>query len=223
MRSLIFFISTAALLLLTYLGYNSVMHAGPLDELEENDARRDIPLSNNAPKNETILIGNKEMVAQLPGSQQFEFTKYDPRSSRAVAALRGETWRKVPDQADRIEVKKPELELLLPSGMVATITAELSQLKIESLSKQKMEPQFGWLEGGVKIRVRRDGEPERGYARPEDGIVIETERLDFNLELGELKTDKRLRAHGDLFDIHGIGLNLVWNRIENKLELLSIN
>ena len=50
MRSLIFFISTAALLLLAYLGYNSVMHAGLVDELGDDDARREIPLSNNAPK-----------------------------------------------------------------------------------------------------------------------------------------------------------------------------
>lgn len=223
MRSLIFFVSTAAMLLLAYSAYNSVMHTGITDVQDEGSSLRDLPAGKESPRNETILISSPEIKAQLPGSQKFEFTKYDPRSNRAVAALRGDTWRKVPDSADRIEVKKPELELLLPSGMVATITAELSQLKIENLAKQKMEPQFGWLEGQVAIRVRRDGEPERGYARPEDGIVIETERLDFNLELGELKTDKRLRAHGDLFDIHGIGLNLVWNRIENKLELLSID
>ncbi|MBI5864135.1 MAG: hypothetical protein HZB38_06475 [Planctomycetes bacterium] len=109
--------------------------------------------------------------------------------------------------------------------MTATITAATSQLKIEDLRRQKMEPQFGWLEGRVSIRVDRDSEEatDSRRARLAEGFTIETERLDFNLEHGELRTALPVRAYGDLFDIHGVGLNLVWNRQENRLDVLTID
>lgn len=223
-RNAILLISSVAVLVLLYMGYQSVMQPGVPDEDETENLRRDLPVSRNDPGAASFGVVTPEMRAGVQGTEKFEWTNYDPRTGRPTAAMRGETWRKLPDTTDRVEVTSPELTLVRPDGLTAVITAARGELKLRDLRRQKFEPQSGRLEGGVRIHVQRETDDDVRTGSPfDDGMTIETDQLHFDLETRELKTDQRIRAVGESFSILGVGLNVVWNQIDNRVDLLSID
>jgi lipopolysaccharide export system protein LptC len=223
-RNAILLISSVAVLVLLYLAYQTVMQPGVADEDEAENLRRDLPVTRNDPSASSFGVVTPEMRAGVQGTEKFEWTNYDPRTGRPTAAMRGETWRKLPNTTDRVEVTSPELTLVRPDGLTALITATRGELKLRDLRRQKFEPQSGRLEGAVRIHVQRETDDEARTGSPfEDGMTIETDQLYFDLETRELKTDQRIRAVGESFSILGVGLNVVWNQIDNRVDLLSID
>lgn len=224
LRNAILFISCVAVLVLLYVGYNSLMHVGPEEDDTSEELRRHLPVSRNNPGSDSFDIATPDLRAGVQSTEQFEWTNYDPRTGQPTAAMRGKTWRKLPNSADRVEVTAPELTLLRPDGLAAVITAARGELKLRDLRRQKFEPQSGMLEGGVRIHVQRDNDQQRRSGSPlDDGMTIETDQLSFDLEARELKTAHGIRASGESFSILGIGLNVIWNQVDNRVDLLSID
>src|SRR4030095_446208 len=56
-----------------------------------------------------------------------------------------------------------------------------------------------------------------------DALTIDVDTLHFNLEAGELKTDRPIHVTTDLFQIHGVGLRRVCSRQANRVETLTID
>ena len=152
------------------------------------------------------------------------FRRYDDQTGRPRDMFLCEDWQPVPGSKNEIRVSAPELAIMLPSGMIATISADEGQITVDRVEQSQMRPKTGWLEGNAKIVVDRETGVDRtpSAERPEDVITIALDRLEFDLEGGELKTDGRVAVSSDDFEIAGSGLNLVWNQADNRIETLTL-
>ncbi|MBU0639864.1 MAG: hypothetical protein KKB50_13430, partial [Planctomycetes bacterium] len=220
-RNIVLLVSSIAILLILFAGY-ALLVRDPVLEPEQRDALlKALPAEVVADPEEVVQIG----PATIPPGGQFEFTVYDERTGRPTDRFRAEEWRPVANSRNEIYVRLPELTILLPSGMLATISADEGQITVDRIQKSRMKPKLGWLRGAARIVIDRATDLDRPPLdqRPADRITVEMERLDFDLELGKLNTDGRLRTYGADFDISGTGLALVWNQVDNRVETLVIS
>lgn len=167
-----------------------------------------------------VQVGSME----VPGGGAIELTTFDPHTGRPRESFRCETYSLVPGSRNEIHVTKPEISLRLPSGMIATISSEIGQIRVDRVDSNRGRPNDGWLEGDARIVIDRETSTDRAPAaeRPHDLIVIESQRLVFDLVGGTLETSGDIRARGREFDIQGTGLRLAWNADENRVEELTI-
>jgi hypothetical protein len=161
---------------------------------------------------------------EVRGSGRIEYTQYDERTGRPIRKVSCYDMRPVPGTKDHMYVDDPELAMLLPSGMIATILADEGELKLDRIESDDLRPQSGWFAGDVRIIIDRETSPERAprSKRPADLIQISTSRLEFDLERGELRTKQLVRVECDDFEIAGSGLDLVWSESKNRVETLTI-
>lgn len=173
------------------------------------------------PTTQPLKIGD---AIEVPAGGKIIFRRFDEKTGRPRDMFACQDWQPVPDARNEIRVTAPELAMLLPSGMIATITADAGQITVDRVEQSQMRPKNGHLAGHVRIVVDRDTAPERtpAAARPEDLITISVDRLEFDLELGELQTNERLTVASEDFEIAGSGLHLIWNQADNRIETLSI-
>lgn len=220
-RNIILAVSTLAVLLLMFAGYTALVGGSAPDERASGGAMSSIPMQTDVDADRKLTFRD---IGIDPG-QKMAYINYDPVTGQPTDYFRVDTWEKVPGTTDEILVTGPELMMLLPSGMTLTISADRGQLKAESASRKRVQPKYGWLEGDARLVIDRgtvQGRPPLSE-RPEDQITIEMDRLDFNLELGELKTFGRLHVSADEFDVAGAGLHMVWNQNDNRIEKLLID
>jgi lipopolysaccharide export system protein LptA len=218
-RNIVLALSTLAVLIVLFVTYFAMVGEAQLSPdrpgagaIEEQSASTTQPLR----------IGQEDI--EIRGGRGIAFTRFDERTGRPTDRFRCGDWHPVPGEKNRIHVRDPELTLLLPTGMVAIISAATGELAVDRVGGAEMRPQQGALEGGVTIIVDRGTMPDRPPRdeRPEDIITITVDTLAFDLELGELTTDSRLEVVSNDFEIAGRGLNLVWNQADNRIETLTL-
>lgn len=222
-RNVALFVSSAAVLILAYVVYTSLVHPGPGEPSSpsvETAMERLPPAPSAATQPGTIDDDVLEIgPARIPAGEGISFVVYD-RFGNPTETFRAERWQKVAGTEREIAVVKPEIAMVLPSGLTATIRAEQGQFTAERAQEQKFEPKTGVLTGEVRIDIDRSSE-DGGDER--DPLCVATDRLHFDLQVGELRTDGPIQVTSDLFDIAGEGFRLVWSRQANRVETLTID
>ncbi|MBL8878998.1 MAG: hypothetical protein JNG88_07745 [Phycisphaerales bacterium] len=220
-RQVVLLISSIAVVLALFFVYTRVVR-DPIANEPANDERLidPIPEARDMPQGETLTVANM----QVPPGGEIIFRVYDPSTGRPTDQMRCSGWSPVPNAKSEIFVNDPELTLLLPSGMLAVISAKEAQLTVDRVQKKNMKPKLGWMRGNVKFIIDRSTTPDRSpiQDRPDDAITISMEALDFDLDLGEMKTDGALEVVSRDFEIRGRGLSLSWNQADNRVESLTL-
>jgi hypothetical protein len=219
-RNVILLISTAGLLGVLFVAYVSFFGVpGPSGD-EPGSVIEPLTAATPAADEGAVQIRG----VTVPGGGETAFTIYDERTGRPTDHFRCKSWSWVDGSTDEARVTQPELTMLLPSGMVATISADEGQITVDRTDKARMRPKLGWLAGDARIRIDREMQASRTawQDRPEDQILIEMERLHFDLERGELRAEGRVSASSADMRVSGSGLRLLWNQADNRIETVTI-
>lgn len=219
-RNVILIVSTLAVLLLLFAGYSSLVGGSRRLEGRSTGVAAELPRTTRVSDERKLRIAGVEVE---PG-EQMAYIEYGP-DGRPTAYFRLQNWEKVPGTQNEVTVTEPELMMRLPSGMIVTVTAARGQIRAERVQTERLQPKLGWLAGDARIVLDRETGLDRTplSQRPEDRITVEMERLEFDLDLGELKTDQPLRVISPEFEVTGTGLHLLWNQSDNRVEKLLIN
>ena len=219
-RNIVLLVSTTAVLVILFVGYRQLVRAPAASEARSQSVVDELPDETGLASDETIQVGQ----AQIPGGQGIEYTVYDERTGRPTGRFRCENWKPVPDSKNEVFVEQPELTMLLPSGMVALVSANEGQISVDRVQKTRMWLKTGWLRGNARIVIDTETAHQRPpmTERPEDLVTIAMDELEFDLELGELKTDGPFTVRSTEFDIAGVGIKLIWNQAENRVETLVV-
>ncbi len=217
-RNVVLALSTLAVLTVLFVGYTLFMgsHAGT----PESQRTQQLPKQPD-PNAVSMQVG----PAKLPGGGRISYTKYDEHTGRPTDVFSCDDWTPVTASKNEFRVTKPELVMLLPSGMVATITADVGQLTMDRGERSQARPKQGQLSGNVQILIDRETHIDRTAQaeRPDDLITITVDKLQFDLEQGELRTADRVAVVSEDFEIAGTGLYLLWNQANNRVESLTID
>ena len=220
LRNLILLISSSAVLILLFVVYLSLVDAPSKSVTVDSEQRVELPETGNVAEDKKLSVQGVDVD---PGGKMI-WIKYDYATGKPTELVSCERWEKVAGTQDEVSISEPKLMMQLPTGMVVTITARCGQIKTEWIQSKSMRPKLGWLAGDVRIVFDRETKDDRPplEERPEDKIVIEMDRMDFDLELGELKTGADLHVECSEFDLDGHGLHLIWNQDDNRVEKLLI-
>ena len=218
-RNIVLAVSTLAVLVLIIAGY-SVMVDRPRIDVQQHQQQMEPPL---APSSDAAPMRIQGAIEVPPGEEML-YRTYDPRTGNVTNMFGVSEWRSVPDTKNEIRVTKPRLSLRMPTGMVASVSADEGQIAVDRVETSNMRPTRGWLAGNVRIVVDRSTALSRTPAaeRPDDLIVVAVERLQFDLELGELETDETLTVTAREFRLAGRGLHLIWNEADNRIDTLTL-
>jgi lipopolysaccharide export system protein LptA len=218
-RNIVLAVATLAVLVLVFVGYGLLVGT-PAPGRTERQGTEPVP-RHEPPTTAPLKVGD---MLTIPAGGKIMFRRYDDKTGRPRDMFLCRDWQPVPGSKNEIRVAQPELAIRLPSGMIATISAEEGQITVDRLEESQMRPKLGRLAGDVRMVVDRDTGLDRSSkeARPEDLITIAVPELTFDLEIGELKTDDHIAVVADDFEIAGVGLHLIWNQVANRIETLTI-
>jgi len=216
-RNAILLLSTLALFGALFLGYLVVVQDPVLNA--SGDSPEVLPVDRGR-AGEALRLPNME----VPSGGGVSFTIYHRETGRPVQRFECEEWTPVADAKDEVYVKQPRLTMWLPSGMIATMSADEGQLQVEDLEKVQGRPRAGWLKGNVELLLDRSRERQRTplSERPQDEILAMLAQIDFDFESGELRTDGPIKIVGHDFELAGVGLHLIWNQADNVIQSLTL-
>jgi hypothetical protein len=218
-RNIVLAVSSLAVLIILFMVY-SLLVGAPASGRVERPAMEQVP-PQEPTTTQPFQVGG---ALEVPGGGKIVYKQYDEHTGRPRSMLSLQDWQPVPGAKNEIRVTGPELAPLLPSGMIATISADEGQITVDRMEQSQMKPKLGWLAGNVRIIVDRATSLDRTARteRPEDLITVSVDRLEFDLEIGELKTDDRIVVKSDDFELIGTGLHLIWNQASNRIETLTL-
>ncbi|MBK9119811.1 MAG: LPS export ABC transporter periplasmic protein LptC [Phycisphaerales bacterium] len=216
-RHLVLGVSSVAVVVLLYLGYNAML-GEPQVIPDRQDLVATLPEAGGA-EGEAIQVRG----ATIPGGGGVVYRRFDPRTGRVDEILECVDWQAVPGERNQIQLTRPELSMLLGSGMEVKVTAATGRI-IGDRADEQMRPRNGVLEGGVRLVIdtARGAERTPAAERPDDLITITMETLQFDLEGGDLQTEARVVLDSKQVRIVGTGLHLVWNEDDNRIDALTI-
>ena len=155
-RNIVLAVSTLAVLVLVFVGYGLLVGGPAREQAERRGAG---PMPQHEPTTTAPLkVGD---MLTIPAGGKIMFRRYDDKSGRPRDMFLCRDWQPVPGSKNEIRVAQPELAIRLPSGMIATISAEEGQITVDRLEQSQMRPKLGWLSGSVRMVVDRDTEIER--------------------------------------------------------------
>ena len=245
LRNVVLFLISAAVLAALFIGYTRFARvpdikdrgadAGTTTRPAESSRAADgtpsatdpaaprLPRQVNIDEEKKASIEVEGKTLELPPGEKMRYIHYDSMG-RPTDSFRCDNWEKVPGTENEIRVYAPEMMLRLPSGMIVTIAANAGQVRADPGQKDRLRPKAGWLEGNATITVDRATTDERTplRERPEDRVTIEMSRLDFDIELGSVRTDGALHVESREFDLNGRGLEMVWNQAANRIDRMVI-
>ncbi len=219
-RNAVILLSTLAVLVALFAAYWALVPKPGAGGGRGGPRSPQLPVARESDQQPVVRIADVE----LPAGSGMEFTIYDEHTGRPRENFRCASYTPVPGSRNEVLVQKPELTMRLPSGMIATISADEGQITVDRVDSSRGRPKLGWLRGDARIVIDRHTRAERTplAERPEDAITILMEQLDFNLEAGSLQTAGPIRASAPEFDVRGTGLTLVWNQLGNRVEVLEV-
>lgn len=219
MRNLILVLATLGVVALLFVGYVQMTAVQVQTSAADARAAKPLPQAMRDPA-QNIQVG----PVDVPPGEEFSFVVYDERTGRPTDRFRCKQWRKVAGSENEVTVTEPELSMLLPSGMLATITADAGRIVVDRIDTRRMRPKLGWLSGNARIVIDRETAADRtpSEQRPDDLVTIAAEKFAFDLEVGRLQLDGALHVSSAEFEISGTGLELLWNQVGNRVERLVI-
>ncbi|MBN2445185.1 MAG: hypothetical protein JXO22_00540, partial [Phycisphaerae bacterium] len=219
-RGIVLAVSTACMLVLVFLAYTFLVQDPSATEREETAAGAGLPERPEASPEETLHVGQ---IPLQPG-KSVDYTIYDDKTGRLRQRVRFADWRKVAGSEDEIAVTGPQMMVVLPGRQIATISADKGQIAVDSIRQSDMQPRSGSLSGNACIVIDRATGPDRTplAERLEDAVTIRMDTLDFDLINGLLRTDGPVNVTLADAELSGVGLNLVWNDSDNRLEELRL-
>jgi lipopolysaccharide export system protein LptA len=222
-RNVILFVSTTAVLVLLFVGYVTFVGSPAPDGPAGRSETVELSQATEVPEEKRVHIETQDGPLDIDPGGAVYYIDYDDLG-RPIAYYSWQKWEKVPGTANKVAAAAPKMIRRLPTGMIMTISAERGEFSVDQLGGTDLRPKLGWLAGDARIVVDRETSYDRTPLdeRPDDRITIEMERLDFDLELGEIKTADPLRVTSPEFEITGTGLHLIWNQDDNRIEKLLI-
>jgi lipopolysaccharide transport protein LptA len=149
----------------------------------------------------------------------------------SAGRLRGvytaQQWDKLPD--DRFRLDRPHVTLYLKGGRQTIITARRGLIHPQDVAGS-LNVRRGRLSGDVRIYFDRSRQPDRPppEQRLDEVVRVYTEQIEFDNELLEIHTDRRVTLFSAEADIYGRGLTIAWNEglgeeSERELRLLQVD
>ena len=220
-RNIVLLASTLGILGVIFAAYVLLLDDPVVDERDHQIAIDALP-TDTGPPTETLKIAG---AIEVPPGEAIELKVYDEHTGLIKQLFQCDEWTPIGGGTNDIFVANPRFKIWLPRGMIAAISANEGQITVDSLQKVQGRPQSGWLSGEVRILIDRETGRERTPldTRPEDLITIALDHLDFDLELGALKTEGPIQITSMDFEIAGTGLDLLWNEAENMVESLWLH
>lgn len=220
MRNIVLLLSTGLVLAVLFGGYLLVVRDPDTGARERESVLSVIPAANELTQEGGFEFG----LAKIPAGRQFGFTVFDEETGRPVSRVQAEDWQPVQGSQNEFRVSRPEITLRLPSGMVATVSADLGEITLDR-QQTRLKPRLGRMLGHATIVVDTETNPDRTpiEERPADLITIHMDDIDFDLELGTLRTAGPVRVESVDFEIAGTGLDLEWNQADNRVESLLMH
>lgn len=125
--------------------------------------------------------------------------------------------RLVPQEGGRILVTKPEAWMRLRSGAVAHLLAERGSL-VQPAGRR--EPESGRFEGDVRIRIHpTDPRTQTDADAAPSAMLLKTDSLNFDLTMGEFRTNDFVQITGDGVDVSFTGFTLLLDEAQSRLTL----
>ncbi len=229
MRNVIVLVASLGVLGALFVGYLKLTESPAPGPGHSPPPRDSLPQNLERAADEAVRVG----PVTIPGGGRIEFTRYDPNTGRPAERMLLDEWSPVPDSKNEIRVVRPEIVLLMPSGLIASVSAQRGQIAVDRVQRTDMKPKQGWLEGDARIVIQRPGADERAAAAPTtssaaaaprsaEPIEIRLGRIEFDLELGQLRSREALHLVSEGLELSGHGLQLEWNRAANRVETLLI-
>lgn len=219
-RNIVLAVSTIAACVVLLVGYSMIVGAPTASSTTPTQG---VDLPEHDTSAEPLRVGRDAI--EVPPGGKMGLRRYDERTGVATDMLQFTDWRPVPGSSNEVHVTGPELAVRMAGGMIVTVSADEGQLTVDRVESTQANPKQGWLSGNVKIVVDRNTQRERPPAaeRPEDLITVRMAELEFDLELGELKTDAHVEVAANEFEVAGTGLHLIWNQADNRVDKLHID
>ena len=220
-RNIVLLASTLGILGVIFVAYVLLLDDPAVDERDHQMAIEALPTDTGLPSDTLKIAG----AIEVPPGEAIELKVYDEHTGQIKQLFQCDEWTPISGNTNDIFVANPRFKIWLPRGMIATISAVEGQITVDSLKKVQGRPQSGWLNDDVRILIDRETSRERTPidTRPEDLITIALDHLDFDLELGTLKTEGPIQITSTDFEIAGSGLDLLWNEAENMVESLWLH
>lgn len=220
MRNIVLLVSSGLVLAVLFGGYLLVVRDPDSGARERESVLGVIPAADAHAQEGAFEFG----PAKIPAGQHFGFTVFDDETGLPVSRVQAEDWQPVQGSQNEFRVTRPEITLRLPSGMVATVSADLGEITLDR-QQTRLKPRLGRMLGHATIAVDTETNPDRTpiEERPADLITIHMDDIDFDLELGTLRTAGPVRVQSVDFEIAGTGLDLEWNQADNRVESLLIH
>ncbi len=212
MRNVIIAVSSTAMLVLLFVGYYKLTYVPPPEPPAPAVGAAELPPAQQD-RRDVFRVGGEALVAEVAPGHKMAITLYDERTGEATDRLVFDDWRRVPGSEDEILVENPELTLLLPDGATATIAARRAQITVSGLRGEHIRPRHGWFDGEVRLTLT----PRGGEA-----VTLRLPRMDFDLDLGQMRSDGEVRVDGPGVRMVATGLDFVWNQAENRVERLRL-
>lgn len=221
-RNTLLFLALAGLATVGYLAFVNWIAGGALSN-PTNTAGPGLPDAVDPASQPSIQVGPN---FNMPGGKSMVLTVFDPRTGKARDRFQFQTWKPIDGNSKELEVEQPELMLSLAGGLVAYIRADEGQVTVERLQQQTQQaPRRGSLRGGAKIVLDRVPSIEAfdpNATDSKDRVTIELDDIRFDMQLGTLAADGRVRVNGPQFQIDGRGLALEWSSADNQLKKLRL-
>ena len=220
-RNVLLFIALAAIAAVAYFGLmNSLSSDDPEDGADELS---NLPTSQSSAADDAMGFLGDTVKVQAGG--EMELTRYDPKTGQARDRFRFANWQPLGRDSKEVSVSKPQLMLTLGGGLVATVVADEGQITVDRIEQQlQSSPKRGALRGNAKIHLDRARSlADADAAGPSsERITIELDELRFDLQVGTLAGDGRMRVRGPQFDVSGRGLFFEWNQADNVVKQLVL-
>ncbi|MFH1419773.1 MAG: hypothetical protein ABII12_15985 [Planctomycetota bacterium] len=155
---------------------------------------------------------------------------YDDVTGRLKYQLEAKNWEPTSDSGMQYRIKDLLIQLFMPRGQITYISADEAELVLARRSRNRLEPQSGWLRGRVKITIDRtttewrEAHPDLAdrYTHPEELIHIDMEDAKFDLDQAELISQGDVLVDGRDIRIEGVrGLTVQWDQVDNRLDILQ--
>jgi len=226
-RKIILFV--AVLVLVTGAYFIFSQNDKPVAERDISDARKAVKefvTTEDDSDGESLTTGNN--IKFRPGERTL--VKVYDKNARLRYAFKADKWK--PNGRDRFEAEQLEIQVHMPRGEIAYITADQADIGFKETNGSQAAPRNGELRGNVRVdidratRAFREANPDLKdrSTRPDDVIRMEMESARFDMDRSELFAEGSVVVDAREARIDEVsGLTVRWDQVDNRLESLRFN
>ncbi len=226
-RKIILFVAVLVLVTGAYFIFSK--NDKPVAERDITDARnavKEFVTTEDDSDGESLTTGNN--IKFRPGERTL--VKVYDKDARLRYAFKAEKWK--PNGRDRFEAEQLEIQVHMPRGEIAYITADQADIGFKETNGSQAAPRNGELRGNVRVdidratRAFREANPDLKdrSTRPDDVIRMEMESARFDMDRSELFAEGSVVVDAREARIDEVsGLTVRWDQVDNRLESLRFN